>query len=124
MKVLSRIALLFLAALFCGCGGGSGTGGASGGGGRASITIKWPARAAAVRSKLIPVAANSVKVTFRDGAAIIASQVLARPPDGSDSVSNFLNLPIRALLVDAAAYPTADGTGVAQATATVPVPIP
>ena len=117
---INRVRLGLLAVLLtgvvAGCGGGSG--GAPAGTGRATITVTWPDR-----SRLIPVASNSIKVTFSKGATVVASQVLQRPTQGNQTTATFDALPPGDLTVTAAAYPTTDGTGVAQAKASLPVTI-
>ena len=102
--------------LLAGCGGGSNTQLATTGGqGRATLTVTWPAR-----TRLIPDASNSIAVVVKQGTTISAQQTLARPAAGGTSTASFASLPTGTLSVTATAYPNADGTGVAQATATVP----
>jgi streptogramin lyase len=93
--------------LLVGCGGHGGGGAADG---RAVITVAWP-----TRSRLIPAAANSITATFKRGQEVVASQVLSRPANGAQSTATFDNLKVGSLTLTAAAYPNADGTGVAQA---------
>lgn len=117
-----RQALLGLAGLsvttaLSGCGGAGG-GSATTAQGVATLTITWPDR-----SRLIPDASESIKVTFLSGTTVAASQVVARPSTGSTSTLTFSSLPEGELTMTASAYPTTDGTGTAQATASKSVSI-
>ncbi len=87
--------------------------------GRAAVTIQWPATAAS--SRLIPVAAQSIKLTISDTTGFSATQTVARPASGNTSTVNFTNLPVGLLSVSATAYPQAGATGTPQATGTAPV---
>ncbi len=83
------------------------------------ITLKWPPR-----GRLIPVAANSVKVEIREMVGesytdFLAVRVLNRPTEGGLSTATFDRLPVGSLLVTATAYPDTDAGGVAQATANI-----
>jgi probable HAF family extracellular repeat protein len=102
-------AIVFLAGTH-GCGG-SGGGGANG---RAVFKVLWPAP-----SRLIPLAANSIKIEIRRGANVVGTQVVVRPPQGGQGTANFDTLPVASLTATATAYPNPDGTGTAQATASV-----
>lgn len=83
--------------------------------GRAFFTVHWPTPSA---SRLIPSAANSVviSVTKTDGTAL-SQQIMSRPSGGGITTASFTALPVGGLLVKVSAYPNADGTGVAQASA-------
>ncbi|MCW3098187.1 MAG: hypothetical protein JWL77_3805 [Chthonomonadaceae bacterium] len=117
-----RVYALIIGAWLCllsGCGGGSNpqlTG--TGGQGRATLTVTWPAR-----TRLIPDASNSITVIVTQGTAPVAQQTLARPAAGGASTASFPSLQTGTLSVSATTYPNADGTGVAQATATIPLVI-
>lgn len=115
MKRIHRFALMAAAGwLLAGCGGG----GSQSLTGRATFTVIWPPP-----SRLIPLAANSITVTiFRNGNQV-ASQVLARPPGGGSASATFNPLPVASLTATATAFPNTDGSGVAQATATVPLTV-
>src|SRR5204862_401741 len=102
-------------AVLMGCGG---QGGQQQPTGRAVFTIIWPND-----SRLIPAASNSIKVVIKRGAAVSATQTLARPVGGGPANVTFDTLPVDTLSATATAYPQANGTGVAQATATVPLVI-
>jgi hypothetical protein len=86
--------------------------------GSATFTMKWPAP-----TRLIPAAANSIVVQILQGAVSLGKQTLARPTTGSTTSVTFNGLPTGTLSVTATAYPNADGTGVAQATATTSIAI-
>lgn len=113
-----RLFILFpiLAALLAGCGGGSKNG--NGLTGRATFTVKWP-----IRSKLIPVASNSINVTVLRKGAVVATQLIPRPVTGNTTSVVFNSLPVDQLVANAVAFPNADGTGVAQAQGTAALPI-
>ena len=98
-----------------GCGGGSSL---SNGTGRAVVKITWPDR-----SRLIPVASNSIKVVFTRGAQVVDSQLIPRPVSGNQTQTTFTNLKTGSLTLTATALPNSDGSGVAQATGTTPVTI-
>jgi probable HAF family extracellular repeat protein len=99
-----------------GCGG---TGpGSAGGSGRAQMVIHWPER-----SRLIPDASNSIKVVMSSAQQVVASTVVPRPSAGGQASVSFDTLPPGDLTVLVSAYPQADGTGVVQASATIPLTI-
>ncbi len=108
-----NISLLFLgilAALLAGCGGGNSSK-INAAGGRAVLTVKWP-----LRSRLLPQAANSIKVSIKNGNTLVTSRLLARPASGTTTSVTFDPLPVGTLAMTATAFPVADGTGIAQAT--------
>ncbi len=90
----------------CGTGSSAVTGRGTG---KAVVNIAWPAR-----SRLIPAAANSVVITLMNGTTKVASQVVARPTTASSSSATFSGLTPGNLQVTAAAYPSTDGSGVAD----------
>jgi TolB protein len=106
--------VLLLVGLLAGCGGDAQH--ATVQRGRVSFTIHWPSR-----SRLIPAAANSIKVVLTDAATSnsVASQVAARPTTGSQSIITFNGLAPGSLHADLGAYPSTDGSGTAQAHASV-----
>lgn len=112
------LAGILILPLLAGCGGGGSAPNlaASGlsGGGRALVHLQWPSR-----SRLVPQASNSVVLTIKKGDASLGSRTLTRP-DGDGAVvstAEFTNLPVGTFTLKATAYPNADGTGTAQATA-------
>ena len=113
------VCIIVLWLLLTGCGGGNNslTSGTvqSGGRGSATFTVIWP-----TRSRLVPLAANSIVVTIYLGTAQLQQKVLPRPAGGGSSSGTFALLPTGSLSATATACPNADGTGVAQAAATVP----
>ncbi len=72
--------------------------------GKAMFTVIWPPP-----SRLIPAASNSIKVDIKDAGQVVASQTLARPSGRGPATLTF--------------NPNANGTGVAQAAAGVPLQI-
>lgn len=86
--------------------------------GSARVTIHWPKRVTSARSaRLIPVASNSIVIDVSDDTEQLQTQTVPRPTDGSDSSTVIFHLlPPGVLDVVASAYPTTDGSGVAQAT--------
>jgi hypothetical protein len=129
-RVLLRTALL--ACLCCalpilvGCGGVSPLAApvpseSLSGTGRATFTIRWPE---ASPTRLIPLAAKSIRLTLRDSAgALRKEQLLARPISENTSSVTLDSLPTGTLTVVASALPQTDGTGVVQATGTAPLVI-
>lgn len=123
-----------LAASQFGCGGSAGSGRNGGvsparvgnsvpaATGRASLSVNWPAPST---GRLIPFAANSIKVriTRANSVQVLGEGLLVRPSGGGLASLTLDRLPIGDAVVTATAYPGADGTGVAQAQAQVPVTI-
>ncbi len=107
---LGLIALLCL--LLCGCGGGSGP--ASTGAGRAEFTVVWPEV-----SRLIPLASNSIVVSLSRGGTTLFTRILVRPQNRL----TFDELAPGDYLVTATAFPSTDGSGVAQARGQAPLTI-
>jgi protocatechuate 3,4-dioxygenase beta subunit len=104
--------------VLAGCGNGSNTGGP----GRATLVITWPSSSSRA-SRLIPLDASSIVVSFSQNSTIASTQTVARPTTTTTSTLTFSSLPAGILTLQATAYPTTDGTGVAQATATTSVTI-
>ncbi len=95
-------------ALITGCGGGSKESGVKTG--RFALNVLWPAK-----GRLIPDASNSIKAELMSGTTLIASQILARPATGGQSTVTFNGIPPGDVVLNASAYPSVNGTGVAQA---------
>lgn len=114
-RYLPSIAMGLLVLILFGCGGGHSSQSATG---RAVFTLVWPAR-----TKLIPLASNSIRVTLQNSVGtVLGDKVIARPPDGGQSTADFTGLkPGATTIASATAYPNADATGTAQATATIPI---
>lgn len=109
-----RVSLLLgslLALLSSGCGGSKGGSTPSS---KLSLAINWPAR-----GRLIPDAANSIKLQVFVGPDEVASKVVARPEGGEGTTTIVIeNLPPVTVTLKASAHPNADGTGTAQAMGT------
>jgi outer membrane protein assembly factor BamB len=121
-SALIGFGLISLMAALTGCSGGGGTSSSiapsKSGKGRATLTITWP-----VRTRLIPVACNSINVEILQGSVVFTQQLVARPVTGNSTTVSFPVLPTGTLTVSATAYPTAGTTGVAQATGSEPLVI-
>jgi hypothetical protein len=116
-RTLWHSILVVLVVLLTGCGGGGTSGNSSSTAtGRATMTIHWPAT-----TRLIPLAANSITVTLSQGTQTVATQTVVRPSSGNTATLLLSALPIGTLNVVASAYPNANGTGIAQATATTSI---
>ncbi len=85
--------------------------------GRMVLTIAWPER-----SRATPYAAETVVVRLSRAGVELAQQVVHRPENGGDTSATF-DAPTGEVLITATAYPTTDGTGVAQARAEVGVTV-
>lgn len=123
----TRVAFLVLPALLlAGCGGGGSGSPSSGGGvtassknGTAKISVVWPAR----NARFMPLASNSIVVNLLQNGVQKGSQIVVRPTDGSPSSATFTGLAYGAYTTALAAYPSTDGTGVAQATGSAPLTV-
>jgi hypothetical protein len=114
---LTALMLLLAVAFLNGCGG-SRAGNNNSMTGRAALSITWPSR-----SRLIPVASNSIRILFTQNGTVLANQLVPRPSAGGTSSVTVNNLKVGALVMAATAYPNADGTGVAQASGTTTINI-
>ncbi|MGC4042976.1 MAG: Ig-like domain-containing protein [Armatimonas sp.] len=115
---LGALSLLGAVSLTVGCGGGAATSVVSDATGRATVSIVWPET-----TRLIPAGASSIKVQFFQNGTAVATQTAARPESGGASTLSFSSLTPGTLSVVATAYPNADGTGTAQASAATDVTI-
>jgi hypothetical protein len=108
-----------------GCGSGSNAAGdalTSATRGTASFTINWPEREAA--SRLIPVAANSIKLTVKtSGGVLLGEQLIVRPSTGGTSAIQFRDLDPGIDVFEATAFASEDATGPALATGSVSMDI-
>jgi hypothetical protein len=112
--------LLFGTPLLIGGCGSSGKAPAIASAGRAAITVRWPERS---DSRLIPFAANSIRVRVLKGTSELGTALLIRPTNGGQASANFDRLPVGAVTMEATAYPGNDGSGVGQASAQTTVTI-
>jgi len=115
ISAITAITLAALLLLLAGCGGGH-TALRPGGGQTtsAALTITWPER-----TRLLPLAAESIRVDVSGPHGFTATQTVDRPETGHTSVVPFFALPVGQLTFTATAYPQAGGQGVAQATASI-----
>ena len=105
-------AFVLLSALaFVGCGGGNGSGATTAPRGQVKITVTWPTSA----SRVIPLSAQSLVVQVKQGATVVNSGLIVRP---ANSIT-LSEVPTGSLSVTATAYPNADGSGNALASATI-----
>ncbi|MBV6459042.1 MAG: hypothetical protein HONBIEJF_02181 [Fimbriimonadaceae bacterium] len=119
LKSRFLIYLFAILTLLAGCGGSGGGADQMTGEGSAELTIDWPEQ-----TRLIPIAANSITVSFLDGSSVLQSQTVSRPPAGTSRTTvTFTNLPVRPLTLRAEAFPSNNGSGVPQASATKSVTI-
>jgi N-acetylneuraminic acid mutarotase len=115
--VLFCIASMTLATIMLGCGGKGNpqtatqsTSSTPTRNAQAQVTITWPDRTNTTR--LIPVAANSLKITLQNAAVnFTTTQVVARPVTGSSSTVTFSNLPPGDFVATATAH--SDNAGAA-----------
>jgi hypothetical protein len=118
-RIFLCLAICLAALPISGCGGGSPASvNANNGTGRATMSIIWPPK-----SRLIPDASNSIRVDIMRSGTPITSKVVARPAAGGTSIVTLDNLPAGSFTAYATAYPQTDGTGIGQATASVPLTI-
>src|ERR1051326_7643809 len=98
-EVMRPLAIICLACAIVLVVGTHGCGGSGGGAtGRATFKVLWPAP-----SRLIPLAANSIKVEIRRGSAVVGTQILARPPQGGQGTADFNTMPVGNLTATATA---------------------
>ncbi len=119
-KLFSILACTAFVAL-AGCGGGnSSTTGAptAGRSGAVTFSVHWP-----VIGRLVPAASQSVSVVLTLNGQQIAIQTLARPANGGTTSATFSNVIASAIDFTASAFPSANGTGIAQATGSASVSI-
>ncbi len=91
---------------------------------KARIRLQWPDGS---DSRVVPVAARSVKISLSQNGQSLAGteRLLVRPASGAAEIATaqWENLPVGDLVVQATAYPNADGTGTPLAFASVVIPL-
>src|SRR5947207_2544676 len=90
---------ILLFGILAGCGGGGGGTANGSQTGAAVFTILWPDR-----SKLIPAASNSIKITVSNTSGYSSTQIAPRPTQGNQSTVTFDNVPAGDLTATAVAY--------------------
>ncbi|MBC7808913.1 MAG: hypothetical protein H7145_22495, partial [Akkermansiaceae bacterium] len=91
--------------------------------GRMRLAINWPPR---TDTRLIPALTESINISVHAGepTEIVGRAIAARPATGTQSVSDFIDLPVGEVRIEVNATPAANGTSmsrlaVGSATATV-----
>ncbi len=122
------IACMYMAAsvaLMAGCGGmqtSSFVPNAGSPGNRATgsvtMSVIWPAR-----SRLVPVASQSIQATITSGSSNVGSQVLVPPATGNTSSVTFSAVPVGNVTLTAIAYPNVNASGMALAEGSAPVQV-
>ncbi len=123
MRTMGLFCVFSLAVALAGCGGGDGGAGSVGvtaATGRAAFNIAWAQPK--TKSRLVPIAANSVKVTITIGDKTLQTQTVQRPASGA-SVVSFTGLPVGTLHAVASSYASNDATGTALSTGGMDVTI-
>ena len=116
LRILPIATALLAALLQVGCGGSRTQTAAS----SLRFTVKWPARTA----RLIPIDCQSIVAVVDNASGTqVATETIPRPQSGSSTTVTFTGLTAGNDTLIATAYPTATGTGVAQATGSAPATI-
>lgn len=118
LRLLSPFVLAGVLVVAAGCGGSGTAPTAPESAGSARISIDW-----GTPTRLVPDASNSIAVSFLRGSTVVATRTIERPTEGETSTFEFDELPAQTLTLRAQAFPNANGTGVAQASATKTVSI-
>ena len=115
--IMRTLYVVTVATLLVGCGGANNSATRTG---KLSLTVIWPKR-----TKLIPLASNSIRAAVTSGGQTLGSQLIVGNdgPLNNPSIVTYNNLPVGAATLTATAFPQSDGTGVAQATGAVPANI-
>ncbi len=101
--------MLLLLTLTASCSGGGGVSTPTG----VILVLDWPDA-----TRVLPVAAKSVQVRIKNGAKVLAEKLYLAGPDAEEQIND---LPFAtALVLEASAYATTDGTGAPLATAAIP----
>ncbi|MCS6776773.1 MAG: Ig-like domain-containing protein [Chloroherpetonaceae bacterium] len=117
MRAWPLVPLLLL--VLYGCGQGSAQAPSSpSGSGRAVITVVWPPP-----SRLIPAAAQSIRIDIAQSGRPVESQTLQRPEQGGTATVVFDPLPVGRLTATATAFPEPGARGTPQATASTEIDI-
>ena len=115
--ILGSATAALIAAAALGCGGsGNAPANTARSGGSLSVGVQWPAP-----SRLVPAGSNSIVAVLKaaDGTAL-GQQVISRPTSPPwISTTTFNNITASSVVLNATAYPNANGTGVAQAAGSV-----
>ncbi|GAB4454128.1 MAG: hypothetical protein OHK0029_08350 [Armatimonadaceae bacterium] len=113
-----------LASLLTGCGGGGGgnTGSSGESRGQMEVRLSWAERRG---GRQAPADASSVRVAVKEPSGrVLVERLLVRPSvSASVTVERFDSLPQTTVLIEATAFPHANGTGTAQARATSQVTV-
>jgi len=113
LRLLKSLIPISSVLIMVGCGSGRSHSSAaqSDGRGSALFTIRWPSR-----SRLIPLASNSIRVTLTQGATQVGSRITPRPQSGQTTATvEFADISAGQVTVIASAYPSLDGKGTSQA---------
>ena len=116
---MKQILSMFVCAAFVfvltGCGGGSST--APTATGRLTFSVTWPKKTTTSTTRLIPLESRSIVAVVTSGSQTLGTQLIVGQ-DGAPGPSTvtFTGLPAGTVTLTASAYPTQQGTGVAQAT--------
>lgn len=86
--------------------------------GRVQFKIVWPER-----TRLIPVAAESIKIVVRNGTQEVTRKTIPRPTSGNSTIVHIDDLPSGVLSCDVSAHPDVDAQQPPQASGTVDVTI-
>lgn len=121
-SILARSLTLGTLLLVSGCGSGTqstNTISPTSTGGRASVavTIHWPTstRGASSRTRLIPIATQSIQLAIKNQTGVIGSATVNRPTTGDTTTITIPEIPLGTYTETATAYPGADASGTAQA---------
>ena len=123
MRSFSLVCVFALAISLAGCGGGSGGGSVgvtSAATGRAAFKIAWTKTVS--KSRLVPLAAQSLKVTITSGGKTLQSQTVRRPDTGVSTIQ-FDGLPVGGLHAAASSFASSDATGTALSSGALDVTI-
>lgn len=128
-RILALLICIYTAGMLAGCGGGSTTGPGSApavasGRGALKLTVQWPV---ATSGRLIPITSQSVQVVVKSkSGTVLATPPLLTKANGTNFPNNTTSVTVSDLpagppgvVITATAFHQPDGSGVAQATATI-----